>query len=181
MFKRYTEPARRVVYYARLEALHRDSVKIDTCDLALGLTRDPHTAECPFRSLHEQAQEFRAKLGAGPGAFAKPPAKQIPLSSMCKKALAYAEAESRLDRRYAIDREHVLRGILRTGDATAKVLSSAGWTLAKARLDSTACHRNVPDMKRPWNWWLRRPRRGRVFLFAGILLAAAVLYLHFQD
>lgn len=70
MFERYTERARRVIFFARYEALSRNAPAIETSDLLIGMTYDKHQPDCPFAFLHDRRDEFRKLCG-----FSYPPMK----------------------------------------------------------------------------------------------------------
>src|SRR5271163_2160944 len=102
MFERYTEWARRTIFHAKYEALRRGSAEIGPKDIVLGLTWDAHQSDCPFAMLHDNADELRKLIGPDQTVYGPPKNRDIPLSSDCKKVLAYADREGRLDRRYSI-------------------------------------------------------------------------------
>ena len=102
MFKRYSERARRVVFYARFWASQRGSDEIDPRDLFLGATHDKHQAGCPFEKLHDEAEKIRELLVPGyPSGFTleasgASPGRELPLSITGKTALAYAAQEAEI-------------------------------------------------------------------------------------
>src|SRR5688572_21103066 len=95
MFDRYTERARRVIFFARYEASQLGSTTIETHHLLLGLIReDEHLTERFIRSLAsmegirkeiEQRTEIREKV---------PTSVDLPLSDQCKRILAYTHEEA---------------------------------------------------------------------------------------
>jgi hypothetical protein len=62
MFERYVDDAKRAVYFAHIEALHRKEVAISVRDLLIGLTYDSQTA-CKIALLKEEAVLLRSRLG----------------------------------------------------------------------------------------------------------------------
>jgi ATP-dependent Clp protease ATP-binding subunit ClpA len=73
MFERYTEPARRVLFFARYEASEVGSISIETEDVLLGLIRDgkgpisrilarSHLAPRDIRKAIEGRTVFREKV-----------------------------------------------------------------------------------------------------------------------
>ncbi len=181
MFERYTERARRAIFFARWEALSRGSSEIETKDLALGLTREAHQPDCPYSKLHEDAAELRSLLGADPCCTQPPQNRDIPLSKASKMCLAYARMEAEVDRRYSIGGDHLLRGILRVGDDAADKIAAIGYTLSVARESSMKAHRLTPAPPAPLSWRLRR-HLGPILLIAALILCTAIaLYLHWQN
>ena len=128
MFERYTERARRVIFYARYEASQFGGTSIDTEHFFLGMLReDPHVIK---RHTANQVTEkavaddlvsrltVREKVSVS---------LDLPLSNECRRILAYAAEEAeRLNHRH-IGVEHLLLGVLRKEDClAAQVLSRHG-------------------------------------------------------
>ncbi len=135
MFERYTEKARRTIFFARYEASQFGSPYIETEHLLLGLCREASgmlirlaTVENAFESLRSQV-ESRTPPRHGASASV-----DLPLSNECKRVLAYAAEEAeRLAHRH-IGAEHLLLGLLREkGCYAAELLSERGITLESAR------------------------------------------------
>lgn len=181
MFERYTERARRSIFFARYEALRRDTSAIEPSDLLVGMTHDRHQPDCPFAFLYDRRDEFRGLCGYAPLDGEKPTERKLPLSEISKKVLVYVAQEADRDRRYGIDEEHLFRGLLLAGDATSALLLRLGYTLDAARTASIVAQRSQPDMPRRRIRRLRASlKRNRVLVFAAFVIAAAVLYKHFQ-
>jgi methylmalonyl-CoA/ethylmalonyl-CoA epimerase len=135
MFERYTEKARRVIFFARYEASQFGSPQIGTDHLLLGIIReDDITLSRIFgrgealgnlRQSLESRMTKRERIGTSV---------ELPLGQESKKALAYACEESdRIADRY-IGTEHLLLGLLRTEGSTAEtILRENGLTLERAR------------------------------------------------
>jgi hypothetical protein len=128
MFERYTEKARRVIFFARYEASQFGSPCIDTEHLLLGLLREDtaiakRLSRPPFTIgfIRKRLEEL------------KPPGEKVstsidmPLSEGCRRVLAYAAEEAeRLGDKH-IGTNHLLLGLLRERDGlAAKVLSEVG-------------------------------------------------------
>lgn len=158
MFERYTQRARRAIFYARAEALARESGEIEACDIVLGLTRDSHQADFPLPTLQNDVEKLREMLlGNSKGvAIPKDPRTQlereIPLSNNSKMAVAYAVEEANRDYRYAIDADHLLRGVLLTSDPAKTKLILSGYTLQRIRLLSKEFYKSAPDLRAPIYW-----------------------------
>jgi ATP-dependent Clp protease ATP-binding subunit ClpC len=180
MFERYSERARRAIFFARNEALARNASVIETRDLVLGLLHETPEPDSPLIPLHHRAAELRILLAAE----LFPPELRIladvPLTPGSKTALAYAAQEADRDGTRTIDPNHLLRGVLRTGDSTAKKLAEEGTTLKSMRSASDASRHGKPKAPLPFRWRLRLYRL-RILLAVGFaIFLAAVLYMHFQ-
>jgi ATP-dependent Clp protease ATP-binding subunit ClpA len=181
MFERYSERARRAIFHAKNESLARAAQEIDTSDLVLGLCRDAHQPNCPFAKLHELEADFRVLLGADAIPPVVPENEDIALSKTSKMALAYADREAALDRRYSIGSDHILRGVLRTKDETAVKLIGAGYSLAAMRAASKRAHMLSPDKPAPLRWRLRTYSKRLFFIAVMVLTILALFYLHSQN
>jgi ATP-dependent Clp protease ATP-binding subunit ClpA len=135
MFERYTEKARRVVFFARYEASHYGSPHIETEHLLLGLVREDlktmkHLlpdlkSEQYLRRQIEDRITRREKFST---------AVEVPLSDECKHALKFAAGEAAKWGHPHVGTEHLLIGLLQipTGIA-AKVLNAEALDMAKVR------------------------------------------------
>ena len=128
MFERYTEKARRVIFFARYEASQYGSAYIDTEHILLGLLREDspliHQLVGNIQ-LQGEIREEVEKVKKSGKSF--PTNIEVPLSSDSKKILMLAGEEAdRLGNRH-IGTEHILLGILRLQDSlAAKLLISRG-------------------------------------------------------
>ena len=147
MFERFTEKARRVVFFARYEASNYGSHYIETEHLLLGLLREDHALVARFRFLgqtkvdSEIRTEIESRIGRGEP-FAT--SVEVPLSTDSKKVLNLAAKEAeRLGHRY-IGTEHMLLGLLAVeGSLAAQILHARGLRLAEIRgeLESASVQR----------------------------------------
>jgi len=181
MFERYTENARRAVYFARVEALARQSTEIATADILLGLTHKLYEEPSPFMMLQDRNDELRTLTGMLP-IEKLPEAKDIPLARESKIVLAYAAREADLDRQFSLEPHHLLRGIVRGGDATAKALCGLGWNIETLR-DLSRKHRKLFPLKRPRLSRVLKYHRRRLItaVVAALLLIALISYLRWQQ
>ncbi len=126
MFERYTEKARRVIFFARLEASQYGSQKIDIEHLLLGLLRN---AQNVFRWIPAlTADEIRSRIDAKTLHLTPiPTSVDLPLSSAAREALkSAADNADRLGHRH-IGTEHIFLGILHVHDSFAShLLREAG-------------------------------------------------------
>jgi ATP-dependent Clp protease ATP-binding subunit ClpC len=135
MFERFTEKARRVVFFARYEASQFGSPYIETEHLLLGLLHEdkaltsrflgPPGAPEAVRKEIEQHTTVREKVATSV---------DLPLSNESKRALAYsAEEAERLSHQH-IGTEHLLLGLLREKKCfAAKLLHDRGVQLDPVR------------------------------------------------
>ena len=135
MFERYTERARRVIFFARYEASQFGSTTIETEHFLLGLISEDKNLTNRFlrnsqaidgiRREIESRSEIREKVST---------AIDLPLSHECKRILAYAAEEAeRLNHRH-IGTEHLLLGILREEKSVAaEILHNRGLRLDPIR------------------------------------------------
>ena len=138
MFERYTERARRVLFFARYEASQLGSNSIESEHLLLGLIREgkgltsrifarSHLSLENIRKEIEGRTVFREKLSTSV---------EIPFSTETKRVLQHAAEEAdRLLHNY-IGTEHLLLGILREERSVASsILSEKGMRLNTVRED----------------------------------------------
>jgi hypothetical protein len=136
MFERFTEKARRVIFFARYEASDLGSPYIETEHLLLAVTREDKNvlqqAGLTTRLTFETLQTLRARLAAKGKAPATPP--DLPLSDESKRALLYAAEEADALHDSQIDVRHLVLGLLRQENtAAAELLRELGVGLASAR------------------------------------------------
>ena len=138
MFERYTERARRVLFFARYEASQLGSISIETEHLLLGLIREgkgltsrifarSHLSLEGIRKDIEGRTVFREKVSTSV---------EIPFSTETKRVLQFAAEEAdRLLHNY-VGTEHLLLGILREERAVAaSILVEKGMRLSTVRED----------------------------------------------
>jgi uncharacterized protein YbbC (DUF1343 family) len=136
MFERYTEKARRVIFFARYEASQFGAPLIEPEHLLLGLLREDRTLLerlAPQRPISNA--DIRRQVESRAAVQEKiQTSVELPLASGTKRALAYAHEESeRLQHRH-IGTEHLLLGLLREeGCAAAEILKQSGLSLDELR------------------------------------------------
>jgi len=128
MFERYTERARRVIFFARYEASQYGSSTIDSEHILLGLLREDrallHRFVGPASAGTEIRDEIERVIQRG-----KPFATsvEVPLSADSKKILNIAGEEAERLCHKHIGTEHILLAILRRQDSlAAKLLIARG-------------------------------------------------------
>jgi ATP-dependent Clp protease ATP-binding subunit ClpC len=115
MFERYTEKARRVIFFARYEASQFGAQAIEAEHILLGLLReDKQLAQKFFRNPHATVESIRREIEDRiPPREKVSTSVDLPLSQEARRVLNYAADESeRLQSRH-IGTEHLLLGILR--------------------------------------------------------------------
>ncbi len=136
MFERYTERARRVLFFARYEASQLGSLTIETEHLLLGLIREgkgrasrifsrAHLAPDKIRKDIEDRSVFREKVSTSV---------EIPFSAESKRVLGFAAEEADRLQSDHIGTEHLLLGIRREErSVAASILMGEGLRLSTVR------------------------------------------------
>jgi ATP-dependent Clp protease ATP-binding subunit ClpC len=136
MFERYTEKARRVIFFARYEASQFGAPAIEPEHLLLGLMREDKTLTARFLARAQTSLEaIRKEIeGRAPLREKISTSVELPLAPETKRVLAYAHEESdRLQHRH-IGTEHLLLGLLREERSmAAEILYERGLKLHAVR------------------------------------------------
>ena len=135
MHDRYTEKARRALFFAHYEASQFGSTTIETEHLLLGLLREAHTtikrflgAEISQESIREQIKAHTLILEKTSASF------DLPFANESKRVLAYAAEEAQRLGVRLIGTEHLLLGLLREEDGfAARMLHERGVSLEWSR------------------------------------------------
>ena len=151
MFERYTEKARRVIFFARYEASQFGSPYIETEHLLLGLLREDKVLTNRFLRSHASVESIRKQIEGHTTIREKVSTSvDLPLSNECKRVLAYAAEEAeRLSHKH-IGTEHLLLGLLREEKCfAAEILTERGLRLAAIREDlAHATQEKAPQAQR---------------------------------
>ena len=135
MFERYTETARRVIFFARYEASQFGSAYIESEHLLLGLLREDKALANRFLHSHAAVESIRKEIeGRSDVRSATSTSVDLPLSHISKRVLAYAAEEGeRLSHKH-IGTEHLLLGLLREEKClAAEILNGRGLNLSTIR------------------------------------------------
>src|ERR1039457_7249405 len=135
MFERYTEKARRVIFFARYEASQFGSPCIETEHLLLGLLREDKALANRFLRSSASVESIRKQIEGHTTLREKVSTSvDLPLSHECKRVLAYAAEEAeRLNHKH-IGTEHLLLGLLREEKCfAAEILHERGLRLTQVR------------------------------------------------
>ena len=148
MFERYTEKARRVIFFARYEASQFGSPYIETEHLLLGLLREDKALTNKFLRSHASVESIRKQIEGHTTIREKVSTSvDLPLSNECKRVLAYAAEEAeRLSHKH-IGTEHLLLGLLREEKCfAAEILHERGLKLLQIREElSRATQEKAPQ------------------------------------
>jgi hypothetical protein len=135
MFERYTEKARRTIFFARYEASQYGSAQIETEHLLLGLLRESKVLANRFLSAHSSVESIRKQIEGHTTIREKVSTSvDLPLSDESKRVLAYAAEESERLAHNFIGTEHLMLGLLREESFfAAKLLNERSVFLESAR------------------------------------------------
>jgi ATP-dependent Clp protease ATP-binding subunit ClpC len=148
MFERYTEQARRVLFFARYEASHLGSISVETEHLLLGLFRETQgftsrilsQSQVSIENIRKTAESeagLREKVGTSV---------EIPFSADAKRALQCAADEADNLLHNHIGPEHLLLGLLREESSVAgSILRKNGLELAGVRDQVSAMFQTPSD------------------------------------
>ena len=139
MFERYTEQARRSIFFARYEASSFGSPYIDTEHLLLGLVREDKSfaGSAPAHRIREQVEQRIPRRNRVSTSV------DLPLSEQVKAALAYASEEADQFHHKNIDCGHLLLGLLRMENCVAAEL------LRQNGIDYETFRNQVPQAPMP--------------------------------
>jgi len=112
VFERYTERARRVIFFARYEASQLDAAAIETEHLLLGLLREEPVLAA-MAALDAVRKRVERVLVRGEKTGVE---RDMPLSHESKRVLAYGAEESERLRHRNISGQHLALGLLREPD-----------------------------------------------------------------
>ncbi|MGH9682613.1 MAG: ATP-dependent Clp protease ATP-binding subunit [Candidatus Acidiferrales bacterium] len=135
MFERYTEKARRVIFFARYEASQYGSPYIETEHLLLGLLREDKALANRFLRSHGSIESIRKEIEARITVRERiSTSVEVPLSQECKRILNFAAEEAeRLGHKH-VGTEHLLLGVLREEKSFgAEILLERGLRLSTVR------------------------------------------------
>jgi ATP-dependent Clp protease ATP-binding subunit ClpC len=135
MFERYTEKARRVIFFARYEASQFGSPFIETEHVLLGIVREDKAlshrfvgADASFEAVRRQVEQHTTIRESVSTSV------DLPLSNESKRVLAYAAEEAERLAHKHIGTEHLLLGLLREENSfAASLLRERGLQLHAVR------------------------------------------------
>jgi ATP-dependent Clp protease ATP-binding subunit ClpC len=121
MFEKYTERARRVLFFARYEASQFGSVNINTDHVLLGLIREGKgLTNRIFAHFHVSPEDLRKEI-EGRAVFREKVSTtvEIPFTNETMRVLTYAADEATRLKHDYIGTEHLLLGLLREESSPA--------------------------------------------------------------
>lgn len=137
MFERYTENARRAIFFARYEASQYGSPTIETEHLLLGLGREDRALASRFirTPIESIRKEIESRIAIRERTS---PSVEVPFSQECKRILNYAAEEAERLGHRNVGTEHLLLGILREDQCLgARILQAHEVTLSRVREEVT--------------------------------------------
>jgi hypothetical protein len=169
MFERYTEKARRTIFFGRYEASQFGSPYIETEHLLLGLLREDKALASRFLRSDAAVESIRKQIEGhtAPGEKVSTSV-DLPLSHACKRVLTYgAEEAERLSHKH-IGTEHLLLGLLREECFAAQLLRERGLTLNSVReqvaqSDPSLAQGGSASFVRLDHWLADREARGGIY------------------
>jgi ATP-dependent Clp protease ATP-binding subunit ClpC len=163
MFERYTEQARRAIFFARYEASQCGSSSIETEHLLLGLVREDKRLMYVLLT-QEGVAHICSVLRSGSESREKvPTSTDMPLSTECKKTLHEAAKQADHHSDQHISTEHLLLGLLpQKASLAAQLLIQHGVTperVLQALKKPPSVERPTTDAPKkrlnpppPWSW-----------------------------
>jgi hypothetical protein len=135
MFERYTEKARRVIFYARYDASQYGSPYIETEHLLLGLLREDHnTAQVLLPNLPSKEQIRQQVESRITQRERISTSVEVPLTKDSKRVLNVAAEEAERFGHHRIGTEHLLLALLRVEEGMAsEILRASKVDLARLR------------------------------------------------
>ena len=135
MFEKYTEKARRVIFFGRYEASQFGSPYVETEHLLLGLLREDKALTNRFLPGHDDVEAIRKQIEDHIPAREKVSTSvDLPVSERAKRVLIYAAEEAELLLHKHVGTEHLLLGLLREeGCFAAQILNQHGVHLSAIR------------------------------------------------
>jgi ATP-dependent Clp protease ATP-binding subunit ClpC len=126
VFDRFTQKAKRVIFFSRLEAGNLGSPAIDPEHLLLGLLHEDKDLMNRVNATLEQIrQDIEERKPVGKKV---PTAQDMPLSEECIRIMKYAAKESERLSLFYIGPEHLLSGLLQEeGSFAVEILKRHGF------------------------------------------------------
>jgi len=162
MFERYTEKARRAIFFARYEASQFGGQFIGTSHLLLGLLREDRARLAGLLRDDELFENAAVLLGLEASAEKVSTSVDIPLSHEAKRVLTYAAEEAERLGHSHIGADHLLLGLLREPGPVRDLLEQYGLQLSVLREAASATvspltnRRIVADLRAQFGIMLNR-------------------------
>ncbi len=130
MFERYSEKARRIIFFARYEASQFGSPYIESEHMLLAILRESRETFLSSDDRAKLTQEITSQL---PHNEKISTSIDLPLSHALKRSLAYAAEEAERVAHKNIDAAHLLLGLLRIESPVSAALNRYGITIESLR------------------------------------------------
>ena len=149
MFERYTDKARRVIFFARYEASQYGSPYIETEHLLLGILREDKMLTYRLLRALSPVEMIRKKIDAHTVRREQiPTSVDLPLSNECTRVLAYAAEEAERLAHKQIGTQHLLLGLLcEEGCFAAGLLHERGLQLSVVREEVARSYESGIDQR----------------------------------
>lgn len=146
MFEKYTEKARRAIFFGRYEASQFGARCIETEHLLLGLLREDKGLTHRFLRESTPAENIRKQIEASTVAGEKVSTSvDMPLSDESRRVLDHAAEEAELLLHQHIGTEHLLLGLLREKECfAAQILNQHGVHLSAVREELAKVMQDAP-------------------------------------
>ncbi len=151
MLERFTEKARRVIFFARYEASQYGSPCIETEHLLLGLVREDKTLANRYLRAHGSIESIRKEIESRITIRERISTSiEVPLSTESKRILSYAADEADKLGTKHVGTEHLLLGILREEKCFgAELLGERGLRLSTLREELARSSSEKVPVNRP--------------------------------
>ncbi len=151
MLERFTEKARRVIFFARYEASQYGSPCIETEHLLLGLVREDKTLANRYLRAHGSIESIRKEIESRITIRERISTSiEVPLSAESKRILSYAADEADKLGTKHVGTEHLLLGILREEKCFgSEILSERGLRLTALREELARSSSEKVPVNRP--------------------------------
>jgi ATP-dependent Clp protease ATP-binding subunit ClpC len=130
MFERYTERSRRVIFFARYEALQYGSPVISPEHVLLGLLREDKTLSARYFPYTPTVSPDKIRRDIEERIVVRdrmPQSSELHLAADTKRVLVIANEESRILKQRTVSPEHILLGIIRhSTSVAAEILAGYG-------------------------------------------------------
>ena len=177
MFERYSEAARRAIFFARREALQRNSEAIAPGDLLRGLVAESYPNSALLQHLYENRAQLPEWLRPGEVPDKLPEERDIPLTESSRKILSLAAKEADFDGSIGIDRDHLLRAVMKQESEIEAVLHEMGVSRRLIRVESG----HISEYSKAILWKIKKNRRTLFWIVLLMTATAALWYLHQQN
>src|SRR5579883_2452933 len=140
MWQRFTERARKVIFFSKEEARKNNERYVSTEHMLLGLLREnDHVAGQILERIGISALQIHAELEKHISPGSDKPDKEMQLTPRAKRVIDLAYDEAQLLRNNYIGTEHLLLGLVREGEGLAgRVLATLGVKLEECRREVVA-------------------------------------------